>query len=267
MRTMTHAGTGRTVRGVAAIFVVAVGLALSGGCSTPNGLKVSAESTFIAVGQSTKLTATGFQSKGCEGPTQVPVAASWSIAPGGTGAGTINGSTFTATKPGEIVLKAAWRGFEQNVPMTIRPADGSQAGGEVAPSVDTPEPADPATLERIFLSGNDGGVSNGGKPVSFTTTEPRRIRELWTYHWNDQKGSTGGGTITLKRADGTEFGAYAVTRTPPGQGGVPNAYWVADVDFELPAGTYTIYDSDPSTWAQNSLTNGLGHAWVMAERR
>jgi hypothetical protein len=139
--------------------------------------------------------------------------------------------------------------------------------GSVGMSVDTVEPADPASLERIFLSGNDAAVSNGGKPCTWTLTEERRIREIWTYHWNEAQGTSGGGTITLKDAGGKTVGSWKVSRTPPGQGGVPNAYWVADVDLTLAPGDYTIEDSDPATWAQNALTKGVGHTWVMAERK
>jgi hypothetical protein len=135
----------------------------------------------------------------------------------------------------------------------------------VALSEDTSEVVDPATFERIFLSGNDGAVSNGGTPCTWKLGKPRRIREIWTYHWNDAKGSSGGGVITLKSAAGETIGSWKVTRTADGQGGVPKAYWIAEMNMDLPAGTYTIIDSDPGTWAQNAKTAGVGHTWVMAE--
>lgn len=45
-------------------------------------------------------------------------------------------------------------------------------------------------------------------------------------------------------------------------GGVVNAYRTAKPNVTLPAGTYTIIDSDPETWAQNAGSNGRGHAFV-----
>ena len=124
---------------------------------------------------------------------------------------------------------------------------------------------DPATVERIFDSGNIYAVSNGGKPVAFTITTSRRVREIGTYHWNDEKGTGGGGTITLAGPGGTQ--SFKANRTLAGQGGVPNAYWVADVDITLQPGTYTISDSDPGTWAQNSQSKGKGMAWVQADKQ
>jgi hypothetical protein len=62
-------------------------------------------------------------------------------------------------------------------------------------------------------------------------------------------------------ASGQFFGPWAATGTP-GQGGVPNANWVAEPDVTLPPGDYTVYDSDPSTWAQNDASGGAGMIWI-----
>jgi hypothetical protein len=43
---------------------------------------------------------------------------------------------------------------------------------------------------------------------------------------------------------------------------VPNAYWNARPGVTLAPGTYTVIDSDPSTWAQNAGTGGAGHIRV-----
>jgi hypothetical protein len=131
-------------------------------------------------------------------------------------------------------------------------------------SVDTPEPADPATLEALWGNGNDFGVQNGGTPPTFTTDRTRRVRQITTYHFNLHKGTPKGGSYTIKRDDGSIVGTYEANRTVDGQGGVPNAYWYADVDFELPAGTYTLVDSDPATWAQNAQSKGIGFGAVLA---
>jgi hypothetical protein len=42
---------------------------------------------------------------------------------------------------------------------------------------------------------------------------------------------------------------------------VANAYWVVKPNVVIPPGTYTVVDSDPGTWAQNSETLGKGMAW------
>jgi len=138
--------------------------------------------------------------------------------------------------------------------------------GDDSFSVDeTPTAADPASLELVLDVSNPSVVSNGGKPPSFTLTEARRVREISTYHWNDGKGTAAGGTISLSSPGGTR--ALKVTRTGEGQGGVPNAVWIVDLDEMLQPGTYMVTDSDPSTWAQNSETGGKGMTWVRAEKR
>lgn len=145
--------------------------------------------------------------------------------------------------------------------VTVKPIGKS---GDDSFSVDeTPTAAAPASLELVFHNNNPMGVFNGGKPPSFTLTEPRRIREISTYHWNDGKGTAAAPTITLTGPGVTR--AFKATRT--GAGGVPNTVWFADMDMTLKPGTYTVSDSDPSTWAQNSDSGGLGMTWVHAEKR
>jgi hypothetical protein len=140
----------------------------------------------------------------------------------------------------------------------------TKSSATVSLSEDTAEPADPATLEALVGVGNDFGVQNGGKPIAFTTDRVRRVRQITTYHYNLHKGTSGGGSYTIKRADGTVLGEFTVNRTADGQGGVKNVYWYADVDFELPAGSYTLEDSDPGTWGQNAQSKGIGFGAVLA---
>lgn len=188
-----------------------------------------------------------------------------------------DGGVFTGpSEPGLYAVSAEYkladgtevvaRAWVSVVPPDVKPTDSSETSDGVSLSVDEPSAvADPATLETIFEVVNGLAVSNGGKPVSFTIAEPRRVREIRTYHWNDAKGSSGLGTITLSGPGGSQ--PFKATRTMEGQGGVPNAYWIADVDVTLQPGTYTISDSDPATWAQNTDTGGKGMVWVFAEKQ
>jgi hypothetical protein len=64
----------------------------------------------------------------------------------------------------------------------------------------------------------------------------------------------------LRASDGTPYGPWQATGEP-GQGGVPDAAWVVRPNIVIPPGTYTVLDSDPSTWAQNQETGGAGMAW------
>ena len=57
----------------------------------------------------------------------------------------------------------------------------------------------------------------------------------------------------------------AVSTALPGQGGVRNAYWVAEPGLSLAPGTYTVKTSSNRTWATNAGTNWRG--FVMVEWR
>ena len=129
-------------------------------------------------------------------------------------------------------------------------------------STATPGPTSrPASNEeRFFEVWSKGAVYNGATaPTTFSTTQSWRVTELVTYHWNDRKGMTPG-TIGLKAADGTTYGPWTASGVA-GQAGVPNAVWVVKPDVVIPPGNYSVLDSDPSTWSQNSDTRGAGMAY------
>ena len=135
-----------------------------------------------------------------------------------------------------------------------RDAAGAPAAAQAAPAP-----------ERVVLIGNDYGVSSGPTaPSIFTTTVPYHVVQIFTYHWNSGKGTAATGRIGLKGLGGAKSYGPFRTKGSPGQGGVPNAYWGADVSFDLPPGRYQFTDSQPATWAQNSESGGRGMAWIMA---
>ncbi len=110
-----------------------------------------------------------------------------------------------------------------------------------------------------------GAVENGPtQPTTFTLDAPTCITKIRTYHWNGGRGSAVG-TISLQDQAGTVLGPWDVSGEP-GSGGAPNAYWDAKPDLELPAGTYTVLDSDPATWSQNRDTGGRGITWVYGRK-
>ncbi|MBK7801789.1 MAG: hypothetical protein IPJ55_03760 [Chloracidobacterium sp.] len=71
-----------------------------------------------------------------------------------------------------------------------------------------------------------------------------------TYHWNNGQGAVGG-TIKLMNTNGDTFGPWPVSVRA-------KVYWEINQEIKLPAGTYTVFDSDPATWAQNSQSGGRG---------
>jgi hypothetical protein len=117
--------------------------------------------------------------------------------------------------------------------------------------------------ESVFNNYNSAGVGNNPTaPTVFTITSRKKIYTIQDYHWNSARGKTPG-TIGLKSEDGKTYGPWTA-QGAPGQGGVPDAYWTVYPDTQIPAGTYTIVDSDPSSWAQNSGTKGIGMSQVYA---
>jgi hypothetical protein len=127
------------------------------------------------------------------------------------------------------------------------------ADGTVMKSVDRPE-GEPVL---IWKAGNDGGIEgmNGASPVVYQDAT-YFVTEVCTYH-SDGSGNNMGpaGTIALKADDGTMYGPWQATLRS-------DVYWIVNPDQDLPAGNYTVIDSNPATWAQNSGSNGLGMGWA-----
>jgi hypothetical protein len=112
----------------------------------------------------------------------------------------------------------------------------------------------------IFYNWNVGGVSNGPSyDTTFSISEPMMITSINNYHYFNYGALPG--TIALRHSDGTVYGPWE-TNGGTGQGGVPNAYWVAEPNVVIKAGDYTVIDSDPSTWSQNSGSGYEGFSWV-----
>lgn len=117
------------------------------------------------------------------------------------------------------------------------------------------------TATVIFDNGNIGGVGNSpSQPTVFTIYQPHFVSKIEDYHWNYGRGAPGG-TIALRTVSGAIYGPWTVT-TSSGQGGAPNVIWSCTPDVVIPAGTYTVVDSDPATWSQNSQSDGRGFSKV-----
>jgi hypothetical protein len=115
-----------------------------------------------------------------------------------------------------------------------------------------------ADAQVLFNNTNTGGVLNGGGSSVFVLNSPTTITQVQTYHWNFGRGSRPG-SIELRSQNGRySFPAAGSS----GQGGAPNVNWVANFNVTVPAGTYAVVDSDPSTWSQNSLSQGRGFVIV-----
>jgi hypothetical protein len=140
---------------------------------------------------------------------------------------------------------------ERAVAKSTADAQATVENGTVMQSVDRPE-GEPVLL---WKAGNDGAIEGGGgKPPKVTQDGTYFVTEVCTYHWNGGTGSPAG-EITLKAADGTAYGPWKTTLRN-------KVYWIAQPNQDIPAGTYTLIDSNPSTWAQNSGSGGAGMGWA-----
>jgi hypothetical protein len=121
-------------------------------------------------------------------------------------------------------------------------------------------PSPDSNEERVFAQDVCGGVDNNPpNPTIFTMDSPRTITKIGAYHWNNGLGTQTPGTLGLQDLNGKIYGPWQASGQP-GQGGVSNAYWIVTLTtgLDLPAGTYKVVDSDPSTWAYNSESGNSG---------
>lgn len=137
--------------------------------------------------------------------------------------------------------------------------DGTNGNG------DTSDGGNDGTADTgvIFDNGNIDEVAND--PLNPTVVEfdqAYRVTLIRDYHWNDAQGATPG-TIALQAEDGTTYGPWQTTGSP-GQDNVPNAYWTCYPDDVVPAGTYTVIDSDPATWSHNAGSGNCGMTYIEA---
>ena len=82
------------------------------------------------------------------------------------------------------------------------------------------------------------------------------ILKIITDHYNDSKGTTNVGSITVTGDGGMVIGTYPA-RGRAGTDGTTNGKWVAEPQVRLEPGVYYIQDSEPSTWSKNEQGVGL----------
>lgn len=177
---------------------------------------------------------------------------------------------FTHKASGKTVLVKAGQMAQAGADRLhdVRPFDVAAEQGQWAPLVKRSEtggePAAPtAKVEPVTLfdNSNDAGVRNSPtQPTRFTLAQPARVTYLRTYHYNNGAG-TAPGTIALREAGGKSYGPFQTKGTGKGSGSLP-IMWYVEPDIVLPAGTYTIVDSNPATWSHNAKSGGAGIAWV-----
>lgn len=242
-----------TVMAVASVLVGTSGCFCDGNYSERLVVKASAlemeaggSITFSAVrGYSTRVAGEGSDGAWKENVQRsTPASVTWTVTPSaGAGAGECSPAqgettTFTSEDPGEYKVTGTYEGRLTDY-LYVKVVASSY----------------------LLNIGNGLVVTGGGTSPSFTIDAPHLITEMYSYNYGEGQGSPGAGTLALRAADGTVYGPWQCT-ADEGQGGVPNALWFAYPDAQIPAGTYTVVNSDPATWSQNEQSGGLGFCYV-----
>ena len=113
---------------------------------------------------------------------------------------------------------------------------------------------DPIELYTNYVYMADG-LSGPTADTVFTLSEDTYITSIKTYHSGDFSEP---GSIGLRDGNGDVYGPWDAVRAES----YTTFYWLANPNIVLPAGTYTVIDSNPSTWTYNTLSAGQGHTWV-----
>lgn len=179
----------------------------------------------------------------------------------------------TSNEPSEFMASesptfdgAVWQYYYLGYPLGFQLSSGNgektvyvkvrNGVGESTPASDTIV-LNEIVITVVFDNGNIYAVDNNpSNPTVFTVATDTLISKIVDYHWNYGSGATPG-TIGLQQNGGPLYGPWQAIGLP-GQGNVPNAYWECVPNIIIPAGTYTVVDSDPATWAQNFWSDYRG---------
>jgi hypothetical protein len=150
------------------------------------------------------------------------------------------------------------------VPVITRSVAQTEANTAISDNtvVVQPTKAPQQGIENI----NSEAVINGAtKASAFKFPTPVVIISLYNYHWNDGKGDTPGNIEIQNANTGDLYGPYTAKGLPTSDG-KQNVFWSIEPGITIPAGTYWIKDSNPSTWSQNAQTGGAGMTHIVYQQ-
>jgi predicted nucleic acid-binding Zn ribbon protein len=125
---------------------------------------------------------------------------------------------------------------------------------------------DPAAEELYLITESNAAVQNNpANPRIITISSPVYVTRIMTYHYNSNKGAVPG-TIGLKDEDGKMYGPWQSV-DDKGNTGTASVHWSVKINQLVPAGKYTLVDSDPSTWSTNSEVGNAGVVWVYVSKK
>lgn len=121
-----------------------------------------------------------------------------------------------------------------------------------------------SSQEQIWTNENPDKLFNTpDKPTLVTFNSCVKILSITTNHWNYGKGDDPG-KIMLFHEDGTQYGPWG-TFGKNGTKNEQNVYWISNPGDVLKPGTYSVADSNPTTWAYNDGSDNRGIVTVIFE--
>ena len=116
---------------------------------------------------------------------------------------------------------------------------------------------------------SDSTINNPKLPTQVLFENDVGVFSISTYHGNNGKGVSNVGSIGLKDSNGKIYGPWPASGKT-GTGGEPNAIWIVFPTEEaadnssllLEKGTYTVLDSDESTWSNNAQSEFQGFCTI-----
>jgi hypothetical protein len=136
-------------------------------------------------------------------------------------------------------------------------------GGVVSsvPLLGPPPMLGPISETVLFDNWNEQAVDNNPTiPTRFTIAKDYYITSIANYHWNYGRGMARG-NISLRHQNGTVYGPWQAI-TSAGQDDRQSVNWECKPNIKIPAGTYTVIDSDPASWSQNEKSSRRGISLV-----
>lgn len=115
---------------------------------------------------------------------------------------------------------------------------------------------DALNKNEIFSIQNNRPIKNGvHKKSLFSITSSCKISTITNYHHNSK--ATEAGTIGLRSSRGKKYGPWKAN-TVDSSGKQDIRYWTVTPKITIPAGTYSIIDSDKKTWSTNTQAKNRG---------
>ncbi len=124
---------------------------------------------------------------------------------------------------------------------------------------------DTLNKNEIFSIQNNRPIKNGvHKKSIFSITSSCKISTITNYHHNNK--ATEAGTIGLRSSRGKKYGPWKASAVDS-SGKQDIRYWTVIPKITIPAGTYSIIDSDKKTWSTNAQAKNRGMTQIFGTCR